>query len=226
MPARTRLRRAGMLCRPSWQSVSATLQSRSNQLRNGSMQGAVAGTPGTAPTNWVVGATGLTVQQSAVGIQNGLDIIDYRLSGTTGATSATISFETSTGVDALSGQVWTESAFLAIVAGAKTNITSLFFTVTENTAAGAFVANNDGADFLASLSPVLQRFSATRTLAGGGTVAKAWPRLRMAWSSAVAVDITLRIGRPMFHQGSVALSPLRTSGVALSGVHSSMIARV
>lgn len=194
-----------------------------NYVRNNSMQGAVAGTPGTAPTNWAIAATGLTIQLVGTGTEKGVDYVDYRLSGTTGATSGTISFETSTGVDALTAQVWTESAFLSFVGGAKTNITSMFFTITENTAAGAFVANNDGPDFIASLVPALTRFSAARTLAGGGTVAKAWPRLRMSWANGAAVDITLRIGWPQLELGAFATSPIRTTAAAATMLRSTLL---
>ena len=189
-------------------------ESRTNSIRNNSMQGAVAGTPGTAPTNWAVAATGLTIELVGTGTQNGVDYVDYRLSGTTGATSGTISFETSTGVTAATAQVWTESAFLSFVGGSKTNISQMFFTITENTAAGAFVANNDGSDFLASLTSTLTRFSTVRTLAGGGTVGCAQPRLRFAWSNGVAIDITLRIGWPQLELGAFATSPIRTTSAA------------
>lgn len=189
-------------------------EARTNSIRNNSMQGAVAGTPGTPPTNWAAAATGLTIQLVGTGTENGVDYVDYRLSGTTGATSGTISFETSTGVDAATAQVWTESAFLSFVGGATTNITSMFFTITENDSGGAFIANNDGSDFIASLTSALTRFSATRTLAGGVSVAKAQPRLRLTWSAAAAIDITLRIGWPQLELGAFATSPIRTTGVS------------
>ena len=189
-------------------------EARTNSIRNNSMQGAVAGTPGTAPTNWGVSATGLTIELVGTGTQNGVEYVDYRLSGTTGATSATVAFETPTAIAATTGQVWAESAFLSFVGGSKTNITSLFFTVTENTSGGVFVANNDGSDFVASLTSTLTRFSTVRTLAGGGTVAAAAPKLRFSWSIGVAIDITLRIGWPQLELGAFATSPIRTTGVS------------
>jgi len=189
-------------------------EARTNSIRNNSMQGAVAGTPGTPPTNWAIAATGLTIELVGTGTENGVDYVDYRLSGTTGATSGTISFETATGVAAATAQVWTESAFFSVVGGAKTNVTSMFFTITENTAAGAFVANNDGTDFLSSLNSTLTRYSAVRTLAGGGTVGAAQPRLRITWANGVAIDITLRIGWPQLELGAFATSPIRTTGVS------------
>ena len=59
-------------------------ESRTNQIRNNSMQGAVAGTPGTLPTNWGVSvAGGLTRTVVGTGTENGIEYIDVRVQGTT-----------------------------------------------------------------------------------------------------------------------------------------------
>jgi hypothetical protein len=55
-------------------------EARTNSIRNNSMQGAVAGTPGTLPTNWSESrAAGLTQTVVGTGTQNGIDYIDIRL---------------------------------------------------------------------------------------------------------------------------------------------------
>ena len=59
-------------------------ESRTNSIRNNTMQGAVAGTPGTNPTNWdiVVSGTGITQQIVGTGTEDGITYIDVRFSGT------------------------------------------------------------------------------------------------------------------------------------------------
>jgi len=187
---------------------------RTNSIRNNSMQGAVAGTPGTVPTNWTLIATGLTISVVGLGIENGVDYIDIRLSGTTGSTSATLFFDTTTAITAASGQTWSQSLFAALVGGSLANINSTTVTIQERTAAGGFVANNASADFKGSLTSSLARFSSTATLAGGGTVERTVQVLTIAYSNGVAVDLTLRIGWPQLELGGFSSSPIRTTSGA------------
>jgi len=58
---------------------------RTNSIRNSTMVGAVAGNPGTLPTNWnVSGAVGLTRTIVGVGTELGLQYVDFRFNGTAG----------------------------------------------------------------------------------------------------------------------------------------------
>jgi len=55
---------------------------RTNSIRNSSMVGAVAGSPGTLPTNWTrQNSSGLTQTVVGVGVENGLQYVDINLSG-------------------------------------------------------------------------------------------------------------------------------------------------
>src|SRR4029077_4515010 len=55
-------------------------ETRTNVIKNSTMAGAVAGTPGTNPTFWQVGlsTTGFTQQIVGTGTENGIAYIDYR----------------------------------------------------------------------------------------------------------------------------------------------------
>jgi hypothetical protein len=164
-----------------------------NHLRNSIMTGAVAGSPGTLPTNWSVAltnGTGLT-QTLATGTASGVPYLDVRYSGTPSAAGvANIRFETATQVAAILGQQWAISALIAIQAGSMTNaFTDL--AMDENTAAGAFVAFGTQA-FVPS---AVARVSYTRTL-NGNTTGAVRPMLRFGWTNAGPIDMTLRLSSP------------------------------
>lgn len=186
-------------------------EARTNSIRNNSMQDAVAGTPGTPPTNWTITATGLTIQLVGVGTQLGVDYVEYRFSGTTGATFGLISFETTTQIVAANAETWVESLFTSFTN--TTNIASVQLLIGEKTAAGGFI-QNDALTIAPSTS--LARFPFIKTLSGGATVARIQPGLLMNWSIGVAVDFTIRVGWPQIELGAFATSPIRTTTVAVT----------
>lgn len=190
-----------------------TVPTRTNSLRNNSMSGAVAGSPGTAPTNWTASAqTGYAWQLVATGTEFGLPYIDYRLSGTDALSRANnIIFETSTGITAANGETWTHSSFARIIAGSLTGVTTTL-QMDENTSVGGFVANGNTTIVLTSS---FTRYSFTRTLAGGATVARVQPFMRFTTSAGATVDLTVRIYAPQMELGAFASAPiLTTSGAA------------
>jgi hypothetical protein len=192
-------------------------ESRTNSIRNNTMVGAVAGTPGTLPTNWVTIGSGLgtlTQQIVGTGTSAGITYIDVKISGTTSTTSFGISFDSLTQIVASSGQTWSGSTWVARVAGANTNITSLNLRVHERDGAGASLAAT-GTDVLPTLSGTLTRASVSRTLASAST-AYTTADVLFAFASGVAIDITLRIGLPQLEQGAFATSVIPTTTTALT----------
>jgi len=190
----------------------------SNMIRNNTMVGAVAGTPGTAPTNWFISpSAGVTSSVVGTGTENDVTYIDVRFNGTPSATATcVIGFETAIAIAALTGQTWTNSTYLKLAAGSLTNITGVNLGIIEYTSGGVFVA---GAFYPLS-SPTsaalsTQRQSATRTLSGGATVAAVQPNFTVGVTNGLAVDITLRIGLPQLQLGSDATPAIRTSGSAV-----------
>ncbi len=179
-----------------------------NEIRNNSNTNAVTGTPGTLPTNWTETLAGLTRSVIALGAENGVQYIDIRLSGTANATEALINFESPTQTVASNGQVWTNSCFLKSIS-APVPYTGLRLSTVERTSGGIFVASGNGPDL--TLTSTLNRFSFTRTLSGGGTVARVQSRISFGLVSGTAYNFTVRIGYPQMELGSVATSVIPTT---------------
>jgi hypothetical protein len=190
-------------------------EQRTNSIRNNTMQGAVAGTPGTLPTNWTLAATSLTQQVVGTGTENGITYIDIKLSGTTGSTRALIRPEPTTQIAAANGQVWTNSSYVRLAAGSLSNITSVELVVRENDAGGAELAASTTTIVPTSAALSSQRGVVTRTLNNAST-AFVMPVIYLNYSSGVAIDITLRIGLPQLEQGAFATSVIPTSTTALT----------
>lgn len=191
-------------------------ESRTNSIRNNTMQGAVAGTPGTLPTNWVESAlaTGLTRQIIGTGTSNGITYIDVKISGTTSSTAGWAwQFEAATQIAALSGQSWSGSVYFAIVGGSTSNITDLLHRVTERSAAGGYLTESNQS--LTAATATLQRFSLARTLNNAST-AFVQSGVYFTAASGAAIDITLRIGLPQLELGAFATSVIPTTTTALT----------
>lgn len=193
-------------------------ESRSNGIRNNSMQGAAAGTPGTMPTNWqTTPLNNLAVTVVGFGTQNGIDYIDVRFNGTTNATSATaVFFDTATGIAGLTAQAWMSSAFVAVVGGSLANINAVRLALWENTAAGAFVQADVGSDLKSTLSSTMRRATQALTTSGGATVGALRPYMDFTYNTTVAIDVTFRIGWPQLELGSFVTSPIRTTNAAVT----------
>jgi hypothetical protein len=189
-------------------------EARTNSIRNSTMVGAVAGTPGTAPTNWAIGLGGLTQEIVGTGSFNGVSYIDVRLSGTTTGVAASILLETITGVPWTNTQVFTLSAWWQIVGGSAANITSPALSVNGYDASSVFLSGafTSGGQ-VGSLSTTWQRI--TRTFTGNNAaLAYGRPLLSMSFAVGAAIDITLRIGLPQLELGAFATSVIPTTTVA------------
>ena len=168
------------------------------------MVGAVAGTPGTLPTNgWAYFSTaGLTTSVIGTGTQNGINYIDLRLNGTTTNTFIVLAFD-SVAAAASSGQVWTESFWVSLVGGSTANITSVNVNLRQTGGATPTF------DIPFTPTATFTRVAGSGTLAAGATGATA--ALAMFCNNGAAIDITLRIGLPQLEQGAFATSVIPTT---------------
>jgi len=137
-----------------------------NYIRNNTMVGNVAGTPGTPPTNWAVAdlGNGLTIENLGTQVINGINCVKYRVHGVTTGTAATIFLnETTTSTPASPGQVWSGSMYLALLAGSTANITSINTSIIERGAAGVYLNQIDDSG-VTGLTSTPQRYIKTATL--------------------------------------------------------------
>lgn len=194
--------------------------SRTNYIRNNTMVGAVAGTPGTLPTNWSVASSvsGLSYQIVGTGTESGITYIDIKWTGTpSGNGTIQHTFESNTNTAATSGQNWTASAYCRLVGGAIPSTASLL--VVERSSANAFLTSSSTSVTILNSSLISQRTAHARTLNNAST-AYVNSRLDVSVTSGVAVDFTLRIGMPQLEQGAFATNVIPTSTAAVTVVES------
>lgn len=186
-----------------------------NAIRNNSMQGAVAGTPGTMPTNWsaTAAASSLSRQIVGTGAENGIDYIDIRYSGTASATAnISIAFELSNIISASPSQVLANSAYVRVSAGALPG--NFYATVHEFDATPTFIRSNDVDKTSALVAGTLVRPQQSVTL--GESTVYVRPLVWFGFTNGQVVDFTLRIGMPQLEFGTVATSVIRTTTAAVT----------
>jgi hypothetical protein len=184
---------------------------RTNSIRNSTMVGAVAGTPGTFPTNYTSNFRGFSSQVVGTGTENGIQYFDLRLFGTSPGGQVEITLESNTQIAALSGQNWAFSSYLKLVAGSLPVGSQVGHVITERTVAGVGLVEQVNTF---SLTSSLQRFTSTRTLNQATT---AFVNVRIiVTSSTTASDFTIRIAAPQMELGASATTFIRTSTAAVT----------
>ena len=186
---------------------------RTNSIRNSSMVGAVAGSPGTLPTNWENTSTsGLNRTVVGIGIESGLPYIDFRFYGTSTGTAFDIRAELPNIISALTGQIWSESFYLKLIsASAAPN--SYQIGIYERASAGTIVSFGSQS---VTVTNSLQRFTYTRTLNGGATVAFVQPYVFFTLTNGATYDFTIRIAAPQMELGAYATTWVPTTTAAVT----------
>lgn len=188
-----------------------------NKIRNGNAAGAVAGTPGTAPTNWSFTSTSNGLTRTIVGTgtdgTTGLPYLDVRYAGTaTAAGTYGISFESVSQVAAASGQTWTASMWIALVAGSLSGLSTAVLECAEY-ATGSRVAQTQVA--LAGITATPSRLVASRTFNNGATT-HAVGRIFLQATNGAAIDATLRVAGSQLEQLPYATQIIPTTGAELT----------
>ena len=194
---------------------------RTNLVKNNTAQGAVAGTPGTVPTNSYVytAPSGINAQVVSVGTENGITYFDIRYYGVS-SQNGELSWAPQTGTNTpiTGGQVVSASAYLKVVSGTFANITNLTVRILDYNGA-SYLAESSSVVSASSLqSSTLRRYSHTRTT--GGSANGVVFSITLNKSSAGPVDITLRIGMPQIEVGSFPTSVIPNSSIFLSAPRS------
>lgn len=190
-------------------------ESRTNSIRNNTMQGAVAGSPGTTPTNWSGTGTSGVFTRTIVGTgtENGIDYIDVRYQ-TSGAGTAEIYFEALNAVAAASGQSWTGAHYVKIADGSTTNLDYMYVVCLGRNAANTSTTEVGTTIFTPTTSGlVTQRYARTLVLANALT---AFVATGVGIAFTGATDLTVRIGLPQLELGAFPTSVIKTSTAAVT----------
>jgi hypothetical protein len=193
-------------------------EARTNQIRNSTMQGAVAGTPGTLPTNWGLFLAGVTVQVLSTFVEDGINVTRLRISGTASGGSGGIRPESSaTLIPATSGQTWTFSTYVRLVgqpiglSAMSCNVAGFNSSAVQTEGFSTIISQSaaSGAKIAA------QRFSHTQAFSNAST-AFVRPQILFTHTNGATVDFTIDIGLPQLELGASASSPIPTFGTALT----------
>jgi predicted phage tail protein len=199
--------------------------------------GAVAGTPGTLPTNWTVtGVSGVSREIIGNGVENGIPYLEIRIYATSpaGNNYAINPLPSTTYCVAAQNEAWTFEVGLRIVAGSTTGLNYIRLWMAEYNDAGTLQTQGGTSSFMGSLSgSSIYWASYTRTLSDPDTT-RVSPHLHVATTTSTACDITLRVYFPHLSRNSAALMTAATaaayaarngSSVPLHGLKGLMIRR-
>jgi hypothetical protein len=176
------------------------------------MVGAVAGSPGTLPTNYSVSASGLTRTVVGIGTENGLQYVDLRFNGTSTTTFFEVFPETTTQIAAANGQTWTSSFYIKTTS-MPTPPNSYALNIIERTSAGVYVANGTQS---ITIDSTLKRYNQTRTLSGGATVGVVLSSIVFNLTNGATYDFTIRIAAPQMELGAYATTFIPTTTAAVT----------
>ena len=191
------------LLNSTWTAAPAR-QVTTNGIRNTTMAGASAGTPGAVPTNWQSSypdsAKGISVQLGTctVGANN---CINWRVSGTETAGGSGITgicFEQDGHISASQGQYWTIKANISLAAGSYTNVVDSYLMLFETP---SYQFDFSVAPFQA-LSPTDQPISNTIHTTAVGTTGVT-PCIYVQYAVGNPIDLTLQISTPSADNGTI-----------------------
>jgi hypothetical protein len=187
---------------------------RTNSVPNPRAQGAVAGTPGTLPSNWntVIGS-GVSREVIGAVTVNGLPGLRLRFFGTPSANgNIQVLYVQNNVVAASAGQVWTHTAFYRLAAGSLANITNIRIRTR---------VSGSSQDVLTVLSPAmdgtLRRYGHTVTCNAGATFIYA--ELTSVITNGQPIDATIDFIAPQLEIGPASSTPIlpATSGASTRG---------
>jgi hypothetical protein len=183
---------------------------RTNSIRNSTMVGAVAGSPGTLPTNWTSSNGGLTRTVVGTGTENGVQYTDVRFNGTANSTVLNVGFDGATVIAATNGQTWTLSSYVKTTAG---TLTSIRLRVIERNSVAGYLT--EGSSSALTVTSSLNRLSYTRTNTNA-SCAFVEVSLYQILTIGETYDFTIRIAAPQMELGAYATTFIPTTTAAVT----------
>ena len=194
---------------------------RTNLVRNNTTTGAVAGSPGTVPTNnSIFGIPAGITRTLGLGTEDGMQYLDVGLVGTPAANGDIgIAFELNNGIAAVQNEQVTLSVYIKIQNGTTTNVSSPLLVINEFDAAPTFLTSGTTA---ITLSSNRTRHTFTHTVASA-TAAFAQPFLQVSVTSGQAIDITLRIYYAQVEKAPFATSIIKTTSATVTRASDNLV---
>jgi hypothetical protein len=184
-------------------------EARTNSIRNSQAGG---GSSSTLPTNWMSYTDVGTIAVVGNGTEAGMNYVDVRFSGTNSSgapQSGFVSADATNAIAALSGQTWSASWHVKLVAG---SLTGAFVGVRAQERKSTTALNSQTQTSFTPTSSY-QRISASRTLTGADT-AFVTNEIQVGANASATIDLTLRIAAPQLEQGAFATSYIPTTSAA------------
>ncbi|MCO5129735.1 MAG: hypothetical protein M9932_04125 [Xanthobacteraceae bacterium] len=172
-----------------------------NLVRNPRCEGAVVGSPGTAPTYMNIAMpSGISQQVTGTGKESGVPGFYVRFYGTAAASgSINMAFEPSTAITAAQNDTFTTSVYAMLVAGTSP---SFRLSLDERATGGGYLA---GSYTSYTPSPTLTRMTHTRTCTDA-SAAYVQPYYYSTLTSGQTVDFTLFVGGQSLEKNTAATS--------------------
>lgn len=176
---------------------------RTNQIRNSEANGAVAGTPGSLPTNWnTLGVTALSRQVVGTGVENGLTYLDVRFFGVASVISQPITAESFFLATTSAGQSWSFGCNVKFVEAPQPPLSARIGIDWRN-GSTAFLEQP------ITITSELNRFTLSGVAPSGVTTSMGY--LNFIMNNGSTYDFTVRIAGNMYEQGAFPTSYTPTS---------------
>lgn len=177
-------------------------QARSeNTVISSDISGAVAGSPGTLPTQWFDGANNagsLARASIALSTQLGRPAIDITVSGTP-ANYGNYYLLFRPLLPAVLGQYFAQGAVVSLVGGSLSNVINFYLSFDEATSGGGYITSSTGISFMPTAAP--QVYTANDAVSDAST-GQVYMSMGFVYSPS-PIDLTMRISQPLMVPGRI-----------------------